>query len=362
MKIPYLLLRLYPRRWRERYEEEMIELLKQHHVTPITCFDLFLGALDARFDPHYKSERSLFPGGSLSMSVLVFISSFILYSVVLGTWQSLMNPISLTMELPIYETVSVTSKLVQVVTLLFLPCITFFFMARTMKRAWVERKRRRFFILLGGVLLPFLVTIGLLFSLRSIGVPLISGLPMLWGLEYLFCNVLLLVFGIVDSVTIRQRRLLLFAAIFFVAVMAIQFGARQVYHSSLDFSTLIGNALYTSVYPYMVLALGKAQPNRKNLKLMLITGSVLFALLAPLPFLLLLGTWKTAFSTPYYPQSIDALHRFMGVLPLTVSFSLAMLLFLCIMLVTLFRGYLAYFSRKKEIHAGQPGVQEQLQR
>ncbi|WP_282432786.1 hypothetical protein [Desulfosporosinus sp. FKB] len=38
------LLKLYPRTWRERYEDEMVTLLEEHKVTPATVFDLLLGA------------------------------------------------------------------------------------------------------------------------------------------------------------------------------------------------------------------------------------------------------------------------------------------------------------------------------
>lgn len=42
-----LLLRLYPRRWRARYEGEVIAVLEQHDATIATHLDLLAGALDA---------------------------------------------------------------------------------------------------------------------------------------------------------------------------------------------------------------------------------------------------------------------------------------------------------------------------
>jgi hypothetical protein len=48
---PTWIVRLYPRKWRERYETEMCALLEQHASTLFTLLDLFLGALDARIDP-----------------------------------------------------------------------------------------------------------------------------------------------------------------------------------------------------------------------------------------------------------------------------------------------------------------------
>ena len=44
------LLRLYPRAWRERYEEEMPALLEQHRSACSTCSDLLRGASDAHLD------------------------------------------------------------------------------------------------------------------------------------------------------------------------------------------------------------------------------------------------------------------------------------------------------------------------
>lgn len=42
-----LLLRLYPRAWRERYEDEMLAVLEEHDVTLATHVDLLRGAVDA---------------------------------------------------------------------------------------------------------------------------------------------------------------------------------------------------------------------------------------------------------------------------------------------------------------------------
>jgi hypothetical protein len=50
-------LKLYPPAWRQRYQEEMLALLELHHVTWRTVIDLLWGALDARFDPHFKTRR-----------------------------------------------------------------------------------------------------------------------------------------------------------------------------------------------------------------------------------------------------------------------------------------------------------------
>jgi hypothetical protein len=51
-------LRLYPRDWRVRYEDEMAALLEQRRATTVlTMLDLLLGALDTHLDPAHLTER-----------------------------------------------------------------------------------------------------------------------------------------------------------------------------------------------------------------------------------------------------------------------------------------------------------------
>lgn len=57
MRIAAWILSCYPRRWRERYQEEMLALLEQHTITIRTVLDLLLGALDAHLDPAYRSRE-----------------------------------------------------------------------------------------------------------------------------------------------------------------------------------------------------------------------------------------------------------------------------------------------------------------
>lgn len=44
-----LLVRLYPRSWRERYGDEMVHLLMQHHITLKTVADILIAATDEHF-------------------------------------------------------------------------------------------------------------------------------------------------------------------------------------------------------------------------------------------------------------------------------------------------------------------------
>jgi hypothetical protein len=49
------LLYLYPHAWRERYADEVAALLEQYPATFATWLSLVLGALDARFDPYFRT-------------------------------------------------------------------------------------------------------------------------------------------------------------------------------------------------------------------------------------------------------------------------------------------------------------------
>jgi hypothetical protein len=57
MRIVTWILNFYPRRWRERYQEEMLAVLEQHAISLTTLLDLLLGALDARLDPAYRTKE-----------------------------------------------------------------------------------------------------------------------------------------------------------------------------------------------------------------------------------------------------------------------------------------------------------------
>ena len=46
----------YPRRWRQRYGEELLEVLDQHHAGVRTVLNLAASALGAHLDPAYRME------------------------------------------------------------------------------------------------------------------------------------------------------------------------------------------------------------------------------------------------------------------------------------------------------------------
>src|SRR6266516_4392820 len=74
--------REHPReRWHPLLQrgKEMIALLEQHQLTLWTVLDLFLGALDASLDPHYRRKRQLLPLLRLQVSWKWFFSAVLVF-------------------------------------------------------------------------------------------------------------------------------------------------------------------------------------------------------------------------------------------------------------------------------------------
>ncbi len=72
-----ILLRLYPRAWRERYEAEMLALLEEHDVTLATRLDLLRGAFDAWQD-HWSSVMAPIPTVARRAAFLGLIPSAVI--------------------------------------------------------------------------------------------------------------------------------------------------------------------------------------------------------------------------------------------------------------------------------------------
>ena len=77
------LLRLYPRRWRERYEVEVQALLEEHEIRLRTVVDLLIGALDARLDPAYAQERSVLTMRTPRFTTVSLFGAFALFGIAL---------------------------------------------------------------------------------------------------------------------------------------------------------------------------------------------------------------------------------------------------------------------------------------
>jgi len=83
MKITQYLLRLYPRTWRERYEEEFLAMLEQRPISFLDGIDLFFGALDAQLHPHLGTtgmslyERFVHMFATLRRSLLTIFCAYV---------------------------------------------------------------------------------------------------------------------------------------------------------------------------------------------------------------------------------------------------------------------------------------------
>jgi hypothetical protein len=83
MKITQYLLRLYPRTWRGRYEEEFLAMLEQRPLSFLDGIDLFFGALDAQLHPHLGTtgmpfhERMIYLLTMLRRSLLTIFCAYV---------------------------------------------------------------------------------------------------------------------------------------------------------------------------------------------------------------------------------------------------------------------------------------------
>ena len=56
-RLSRFLVRCYPPRWRQRYAEELLEVLDQHQPTSRTVLNLWAGAVSAHLDPAWRTGR-----------------------------------------------------------------------------------------------------------------------------------------------------------------------------------------------------------------------------------------------------------------------------------------------------------------
>jgi hypothetical protein len=70
------LLRLYPKAWRERYGEELADLLARERLTPRLALDLLTGALDAQLHPQLAARTAPKAAGSSGGATVIGGFSF----------------------------------------------------------------------------------------------------------------------------------------------------------------------------------------------------------------------------------------------------------------------------------------------
>src|SRR5436309_4581867 len=64
----------YPRRWKQRYAAELLDVLDQHRAGPRTALGLAGGALSTHLDPDYRMQIRLKP--HLSRDAKLYIAIF----------------------------------------------------------------------------------------------------------------------------------------------------------------------------------------------------------------------------------------------------------------------------------------------
>ena len=89
-RLSRLLVGCHPRRWRERYGEEMLDVLDQHHPTGRTVVNLWGSAVTAHLDPAYRTDR-LSPArlrrAALMSAAIAAPLALVLGPVGYGIWQ-----------------------------------------------------------------------------------------------------------------------------------------------------------------------------------------------------------------------------------------------------------------------------------
>lgn len=89
------LLQLYPRVWRERYEEEMMEVLTQHKQSAATVFDLILGAIDANLNYEGSAEGVTFMMNRHRSGMVMVFCAFVLFGLGWSLLQRITDPLNL---------------------------------------------------------------------------------------------------------------------------------------------------------------------------------------------------------------------------------------------------------------------------
>lgn len=71
------LVRLYPRGWRERYEEEFLAMLEQRPMSLLDMLDVALGAVDARLNSQARSERMVPLVNRMRVAVIAILGAYV---------------------------------------------------------------------------------------------------------------------------------------------------------------------------------------------------------------------------------------------------------------------------------------------
>lgn len=368
------ILHLYPQGWRQRYEEEMVALLEQHTVTPATIFDLLLGALDARLDPSYRTEKALFLFKDERTIATTFLCAFGIFLFAMYNWHHYI-PLSLSLT-PYYLNMGISTRMsspgwtgdsllavsdfVMQVTLLV---SNLFFIALLVKQAKGATRKR--FLLPGALCLILFFALPLV---PSLGVPAptttlsnISGtivseevrpfdrivelytwsFRLLWPLlALLMSSLFIAIIKIREVMTTQRKQWLILTAMFYLVLpigrMLWLNNSVQIPSTILPISAVVLGTALTYFPPFaglatMVLAVANNEGNRRMWRVALLPATVLsLVMLAKLTMTLVTLSLIWRLASPWNDS--------LSVLTL-ITMSLVMFTAAAIALIALMRGF-----------------------
>lgn len=224
------LLRLYPRRWRGRYEVEVHALLEDHQIRLRTIVDLLIGALDARLDPAYTEERLVLTMRTPRFTTVSLFGAFTLFGIALMPFVGTLLDPDVEQNVPTnyealvaaYPLVSTASSVILVASLLAGVALLATFLVLTLGRISSRRTRSAAAVLIIALVVALVVFAPQL--LPGGGDLLRQFMPMLLGLA-------VSVVGIVAAWrqsqlgTAQWRALLVTAATTTLAMLLVAIGA-----------------------------------------------------------------------------------------------------------------------------------------
>lgn len=88
------ILRLYPREWRKRYEDEILTVLEEHKITPATVVDLIMGAFDANLNYNGFTEGVSYMVNRIRSRMIIIFCAFVLFGVGWSMIQRITDPMT----------------------------------------------------------------------------------------------------------------------------------------------------------------------------------------------------------------------------------------------------------------------------
>ena len=284
MKLLTWIIKLYPRAWRVRYETEMLAVLEAHTVTLWTIFDLFFSAIDARLDPYYRSEKTLFSFKSVYAASVAFVVMFAIALFCMLAWfiqtTQLWSPLWYGTGLDPYSVVFISYKQF-LYMVLFTSNVLIAIIAA--KRAIVARHIRAGTVLLAVVcfiVVPFILLHPYVEQLIIFPFERLSNgsTEFLWisfyvfvGLELLMECVFLTISRSIAAVTVYKKKI-----VFFIIILILElFLVYCSYKYSIVLLEILPILLPFAGIGALLLVITNINMNRRNLGIALVLASLL---------------------------------------------------------------------------------------